>query len=70
VTTSERVLALGEEFSEYILVDESRGSIIINIEVVYFNILFREYRRLGYKLVHVTRFKAKDSMTCVFAKSN
>lgn len=69
MTASERVLALGEEFSEYILVDETRGSIIINIEIIYFDILFREYKRLGYKLVHVTRFKTKDSMTCVFAKS-
>lgn len=64
----ERALALGEEFSDYMIIDESRNSIIINIDMEYFNILYREYKRLGFSVKHVTRFKSKDSMTCVFAK--
>ena len=67
---SERASALGEEFSDYILVDEARESIIINIDLEYFDIIYREYKRLGFKLTHVTRFKSKDSMTCVFAKDS
>lgn len=67
---SERVLALGEEFSDYIIVDEARCSIIINIEIEHFDILYREYKRLGYSVKHVTRFKSKDSMTCVFSKDS
>ena len=65
---SERVLALGEEFSDYILIDDSRNSVIINFDMEYFDILYREYKRLGYCVKHVTRFKSKDSMTCVFTK--
>lgn len=64
----ERALALGEEFSDYMILDESRNSIIINIDMEYFDILYREYKRLGFSVKHVTRFKSKDSMTCVFAK--
>ena len=67
---SERVLALGEEFSDYIIVDDTRSSVIINIDIEYFDILYREYKRLGYSIRHVTRFKSKDSMTCVFAKDS
>lgn len=67
---SERVLALGEEFSDYIIIDDTRNSVIINIGMEYFDILFREYKRLGYSVKHVTRFKSKDSMTCVFAKDS
>jgi hypothetical protein len=68
VAITERVIALGEEFSEYILVDVERDSIIINIEDKYFDILCLEYKRLNYKLIHSSTFKSKDSMTCVFTK--
>ena len=67
---SERVLALGEEFSDYVLIDNARESIIINIETEYFDILYREYKRLGYSIKHVSRFKSKDSITCVFTKDH
>jgi hypothetical protein len=70
VAISERVLALGEEFSDYIIVDNARNSVIINIDMEYFDILYREYKRFGYSVKHVTRFKSKDSMTCVFAKDS
>lgn len=68
MTIPERVIALGEEFSEYILIDTERYSIIINIEDIYFDILCQEYKRLNYILTHASPFKTKDSVTCVFTK--
>jgi hypothetical protein len=67
VAISDRVLALGEEFSDYILVDHARHSIVIYFETEYYDILCEEYLRHGYRLRHVTRFEDKDSVTCVFA---
>ena len=64
----DRVQALGEEFSDFILTDDSRNSIIINLQTEYFRVLYTEFKRLGYKLTHVTHFKTKDSMTCVFTE--
>ena len=67
---SERVLALGEEFSDHILIDNNRSSIVINIPTEYFSILYKEYKRLGYSVVHVSKFESKDSMTCVFTSDS
>jgi len=69
VAVLDRVQALGEEFSDFILIDKSRNSIIINLKKEYFRVLYTEFKRLGYKLTHVTHFKTKDSMTCVFTES-
>ena len=66
----ERVLGLGEEFSEYILVDNTNNSIVINIELKFLEITIQEYQRLGYNLIHNTKFKSKNSATCVFTKDS
>jgi len=64
-----RICSFGEEFTDFVLVDEKRNSVIINIDVKYFKVIFREYKRMGFKLVHVTRFKDEEKgMTCVFVK--
>jgi hypothetical protein len=64
-----REYTLGEEFSDFVLVDEKRNSVIINIETEYFKTVFKEYKRLGFKLIHVTRFSDEEKgMTCVFVK--
>jgi hypothetical protein len=64
-----REYTLGEEFSDFVLIDEKRNSIIINIETEFFKTVYREYRKLGFKLMHVTRFKDEEKgMTCVFVK--
>lgn len=68
VVRKAREYALGEEFTDFILIDSKRQSIILNIDKMYFKAVYKEYRRLGYKLVHVTRFQ-DDGMTCVFVKS-
>jgi hypothetical protein len=64
-----REYTLGEEFSDFVLIDEKRNSIIINIETEFFKTVYREYRKLGFKLMHVTKFKDEEKgMTCVFVK--
>jgi len=66
---STRVFSFGEEFTDFVLVDEKRNSIIINIKTEFFRIVFKEYRRMGFKLIHVTKFKDEEKgMTCVFVK--
>jgi hypothetical protein len=66
----ERVQAVGEEFSDYLLVDNLRNSLIINVETQYLEILIQEYKRLQFSLIHTTAFKSKDSVTCVFTKDS
>ena len=66
---STRVFSFGEEFTDFVLVDEKRNSIIINIKTEFFKTVFLEYKRMGFKLVHVTKFKDEEKgMTCVFVK--
>jgi hypothetical protein len=64
-----REYTLGEEFSDFVLIDEKRNSIIINIETEFFKTVYREYKKLGFKLRYVTKFKDEEKgMTCVFVK--
>ena len=66
---STRIFSFGEEFTDFVLVDEKRSSIIINIKTDFFKTVFREYKKMGFKLVHVTKFKDEEKgMTCVFVK--
>lgn len=66
---SSRIYSFGEEFTDFVLVDEKRNSIIINIKTDFFKTVFREYKKMGFKLVHVTKFKDEEKgMTCVFVK--
>lgn len=64
----DRACALGEEFTDFILVDKKRNSIILNIKSEYFKIVYTEYKKIGYKLKHVTTFHEDNGMTCVFVK--
>lgn len=63
-----RAYTLGEEFSDFVLVDEKRQSIIINIERIHFKTIYKEYRKLGFKLIHITVFDDDQGITCVFVK--
>jgi hypothetical protein len=68
VAKSRRPFVLGEEFTDFILVDEKRNSVILNIKADLFKTVYREYKKLGYTLKHVTRFKDNTELTCVFIK--
>lgn len=63
---TERAFYLAEEFTDFLLEDRQRGSLIVNIQAEYFAIVFREFRKLGYKLVHKTSIKDGKSFTLVF----
>ncbi len=64
----EKAFTLGEEFTDFVLVDEKRKSVILNIEKEYFKTIYKEYKKLGFKLTHITKFKGEKGITCVFVK--
>ena len=63
-----RSSSLCEEFSDYVLADDSNDSILVNIPEKHFGTLFRELKKLGYKMVFKTRIKKTNSLTCTFIK--
>ena len=63
-----RAYSLGEEFTDFVLIDEQRESVVLNIEKEYFKTVYREYKKLGFTLKHVTSFNENKGMTCVFVK--
>lgn len=65
---NERAYSLGEEFTDFVLFDEKRQSVILNIDKELFKTVYTEYKKLGFSLKHVTKFKADGHMTCVFVK--
>jgi hypothetical protein len=69
VSINSRGYTLGEEFTDFVLVDEKRQSVILNIEKEFFKTVYREYKKLGFKLIHVTKFNGNQGVTCVFVRS-
>ena len=65
-----RAYTLGEEFTDYVLIDVKRKSIVLNIDKEYFKILYREYTKMGFSLKHVSSFKENKGITCVFVKES
>lgn len=68
VASNIRDYTLGEEFTDFVLVDEKRQSVILNFETEFFKTVYKEYRKLGFKLIHVTKFNDNQDITCVFVK--
>ena len=68
VAGSARDYTLGEEFTDFVLVDEKRQSVILNFEAEFFRTVYKEYKKLGFKLIHVTKFNEDQGVTCVFVK--
>ena len=60
--------SLCEEFSDYVLEDTSNDSILVNIPDEHFGTIFRELKKLGYKMVFKTRIEKSNSLTCTFIK--
>ena len=60
--------AVSEEFTDFILVDNERSSMLLNIENDYYDIILNELERMGFTLVFKTSFK-NNSSTCAFVLS-
>jgi len=66
VKTYDRARGVCEEFSDHVLYDKTRHSIIIHIEQEYFKVVKKELERLGYSLVFTKAFSDDDTITCTF----
>ena len=60
--------SLCEEFSDCVLYDHINNSILVNLEDKYFGIVFRELKKLRYKMIFSTRIQKSNSITCTFIK--
>ena len=60
--------SLCEEFSDYVLEDDSNNSILVCIPEEHFGTIFRELKKLGYEMVFKTRINKTNSLTCTFIK--
>lgn len=62
----ERAVGLCEEFTDFVLVDKRRNSIITNIDIIHFKTIKREVEKLGYILFFTNSFKNINTITCGF----
>jgi hypothetical protein len=69
VVSIDRLVSYCEEFTDFILVDENRKSIIVNIEQKFFKVIYKRFKAQGFALKHKTLFNEDDNITCVFIKS-
>lgn len=58
------------EFTDFILEDEIRESLVVNVDIEYFRIVSYELRKLGYKLIHKTQINNTETFTLVFILEN
>jgi hypothetical protein len=64
MSVSKIVTSLCEEFTDTILVDHTKNSIIINVKKQWFKSLNMRLRSLNFKLVHKTTIKT--GYTCTY----
>ena len=57
-------LAVCEEFTNTVLVDSKRGSIIVNVDSNWFPFLDSRLTELGFKLIH--KSPVGNSFTCAY----
>lgn len=62
----EKAVSVCEEFTDSVLFDKTRYSIIVNIKVDYFRTVKKELEKLGYKLIFTNRFENNETITCTF----
>jgi hypothetical protein len=55
-----------EEFTDYVLVDRTRHSIIVNIKKDHFKIVYQELKKLDYEIVFSKTLKDINTITCTF----
>jgi len=57
-------MAVCEEFTNTILVDSKRSSIIVNVDSEWFSVLDTRLSEIGFKLIH--KSPVGDSFTCAY----
>lgn len=68
--TYDKAFYVLEEFTDFILYDEHRCSLIVNIKKEFFKIIYYELKKFNFTLVHKSSLKDIDTLTLVFAKAN
>lgn len=61
-----RASSILEEFTDFILEDKNRRSLVVNIKKDYFRTVYYELKKIGYYLVHKSTLKSSESFTLVF----
>lgn len=62
-----RVESILKEFTDFVLVDKDRDSIVVNVRSEYYGIISYELRKYGYRLIHKSSVDNKlKSLTLVF----
>lgn len=65
-----RVVQVLSEFTDFVVEDDIRGSIITNIKKEYFSSVRYELRKFNCKLIHKSSLDGSDSFTLVFTVSD
>jgi hypothetical protein len=61
-----KAYVLLEEFTDFVLVDETRDSIVVSVEKEYVNTINYELRKFRYQLIHKSEVLDMDSFTLVY----
>lgn len=61
-----KAYVLLEEFTDFVLVDEVRDSIVVSVEKEYVKVINYELRKFRYELVHKSEVTDMDSFTLVY----
>ena len=64
--THQKAVCLCEEFTDFVLQDKSRLSIVTNIDVAYFRVLKQEMEKIGYTVFFCKTFKDINTITVGF----
>lgn len=67
MTVYDRARSLCEEFTDYVLFDKTRHSIIVNINKEHFKIITKELGKLGYKLIFTKTLNEINTITCTYS---
>lgn len=66
MTVYERAQAICEEFTDYVLLDKTRHSIVVNMQKEHFKIVTKELGKLGYKLSFTKTLDDINTITCTY----
>jgi hypothetical protein len=70
VKTYDKAYFFLEEFTDFILYDNTRHSFIVNIKKDFFKVVYYELKRNNFKLVHRSTVGDAETITLVFIKTN